>query len=295
VHFGYSTMNNAAGLLPAELGRELEDRGFESMWVPEHTHIPTSRLTPHPTTDPIPDGYLHMMDPLVSLAAAAAVTRRLVLGTAVCLVLQHDVIALAKAVATLDVVSGGRFVLGVGAGWNEEELADHRPDLPFRQRFGAMAERVAALRALWSDSEAGLSGRWDRVSPSWVFPKPVRGTVPIALGNWGQLGMDHAARYADEWMPIDAMLRGADGRPDVASGVERFRRLVAEHGRDPDTVAVSVFMFSRPTDARIERYAALGIRRVVVSVPSADVIPPSDIRRDLDEITPLVQRHTEQA
>ena len=105
--------------------------------------------------------------------------------------------------------------------------------------------------------------------------------------------MDHAARYADEWMPIDAMLRGADGRPDVAAGVERFRRLVAEHGRDPDTVAVSVFMFSRPTDARIERYAALGIRRVVVSVPSADVIPPSDIRRDLDEIAPIVHRHME--
>lgn len=291
MHFGYSTMNNAAGMLPADLGRELEERGFESMWVPEHTHIPTSRLTPHPSTNPIPDGYLHMMDPLVSLAAAASVTNRLVLGTAVCLVLQHDVIALAKAAATLDVVSGGRFVLGVGAGWNEEELADHQPDLPFRLRYSAMAERVAALRALWTDSEVGFAGRWDRVSPSSVYPKPVRGTIPIALGNWGALGVEHAARYADEWMPIDAMLRGPDGRIDVAAAIERFRRAVAEHGRDPDDVAVSVFMFSRPTDTRIERYRALGIRRVVLSVPSANVVPDSDIRRDLDEITPIVQRH----
>ena len=232
-----------------------------------------------------------MMDPFVSLAAAAAATQRLVLGTGVCLVLEHDVIALAKTDATLDVVSGGRFLLGVGAGWNEEELANHRPDVAFRQRYGAMAERVAALRALWTDSEAGFTGRWDRVSPSWVFPKPIAGTVPVVLGNWGSLGVEHAARYADEWMPIDAMLKGADGRPDVAAGVERFRRLVAEHGRDPDTVPVSLLMFSRPNDSRIERYTALGIRRLVLSVPSADVLPASEIRRDLDEITPIVQRH----
>ena len=291
MHFGYSTMNSAGGLLPADLARELEARGFESMWVPEHTHIPTSRQTPHPSVNPLPSGYLHMMDPFVSLAAAAAVTQRLVLGTGVCLVLQHDVIGLAKAAATLDVVSNGRFVLGAGTGWNAEELADHRPALAFRQRYRAMEERIAALRTLWSDSEAGYSGKWDTVSPSWVFPKPVNGTVPIVLGHWGALGIDHAARYADEWMPIDAMLVGEDRRPDVAAGVEHFRRLVAEHGRDPDAVPVSLFMFSRPSDARIERYAALGIRRVVVSVPSAEVVPAADIMRDLDEITPLVQRH----
>jgi probable F420-dependent oxidoreductase len=293
MNFGYSTMNNAAGLLPAQLARQLEDRGFESMWVPEHTHIPMSRLTPHPSTEPIPSGYLHMMDPLVSLAAAASVTERLVLGTAVCLVLQHDLVSLAKAIATLDVVSGGRFVLGVGAGWNEEELADHRPDVVFRQRYSAMAERVAALRALWTQSEAGFTGRWDSVSPSWVFPKPLRTTVPIALGNWGELGMDHAARYADEWMPIDNMLHGADGRPDVAAGVERFRRRVAEYGRDPDTVPVGLLMFSRPNDARIERYSTLGIQRIVLSVPSAEVASADEILRDLDEITPIVQRHSD--
>ena len=143
VRFGYSTMNGAAGLLPAELARQLEEeRGFEWMRVPERAHVPTSRGTPHPSTNPLPDGYLHMMDPLVSLAAAASVTERLVLGTAVCLVMQHDVVALAKAVASLDVISGGRVVLGVGTGWNEEEFADHRPDVPFRQRYSAMEEHV---------------------------------------------------------------------------------------------------------------------------------------------------------
>lgn len=291
MHFGYSTMNSAAGLLPSRIGPELEARGFESMWVPEHTHIPTSRVTPHPTTEPIPSGYLHMMDPLVSLAAAASVTQRLTLGTAVCLVLQHDAVALAKAVATLDVVSGGRVILGVGTGWNVEELADHRPDLPFKQRYSAMEERVATLRALWADSEAGVDGRWDKVSPSYVFPKPVQGTVPIALGNAGALGLEHAARYADEWMPIDAMLRGPDGRPDVAAGVLHFRRLVAEHGREPDSVPITLFMFSRPTDARIERYAALGIHRLVLSVPTAEVVGPDTIVRDLDDLTPIVQRY----
>ena len=291
MRFGYSTMNAADGLLPAKLARQLEERGFESMWVPEHTHIPTSRQTPHPSTNPLPDGYLHMMDPLVSLAAAASATERLLLGTAVCLVLQHDVIALAKAVATLDVISGGRLILGVGTGWNEEELADHRPDVPFKSRYSAMAERVAALRALWAESENGFAGRWDRVSPSWVFPKPVHGTVPIALGNWGALGMDHAARYADEWMPIDALMPG-DGRPDIGAGVERFRQMVAEHGRDPDSVPISLFMFSRPTDARIERYAELGVQRVVVSVPSAGLSTAEQILRDLDDITPVVERYS---
>jgi probable F420-dependent oxidoreductase len=289
--FGYMTMNSARGLHPAPLARELEERGFESMWVPEHTHIPTSRVSPHPSADPLPEGYKHMMNPFVSLAAASAVSARLVLGTAVSLVLQHDMIDLAKETATLDVLSGGRFVLGVGVGWNAEELADHRPDLAFSQRYRALRERVAALRALWSDGESGFEGRWDRCSPSWVFPKPTTGKVPIALGNWGPLGMDHAAEYADHWMPIDHYLTGPDGEHDVAAGIERFRRLVAEKGRDPDDVPVSLLLFSRPTPSRIERYAELGVGRVVASVPSAEVVDADFVRRDLDEITPLVERY----
>jgi probable F420-dependent oxidoreductase len=229
-----------------------------------------------------------MMSPFVSLAAASSVTTRLKLGTAVALLLQHDLVDLAKQVATLDVLSAGRLLLGVGVGWNAEELADHRPDLPFPARYGAMRERVAALRQLWTASEAGVEGRYERVAPSWVFPKPVRGTVPIVLGNWGPLGVRHAAEYADHWMPIDHHLKGDDGRPDVAGWVERFRRLVAEAGRDPDHVPISLLLFSRPTAQRIERYAALGIERLVVSAPTAELVPDEFTLRDLDEVTPIV-------
>lgn len=291
MHFGYTSMNSASGMHPAQLARELEARGFESMWVPEHAHIPTSRRTPHPSGDTLPEGYLHMMNPFVSLAAASSVTERLLLGTAVSLILQHDVIDLAVEASTLDALSGGRFVLGVGVGWNAEELADHRPELPFKLRYSALKERVAALRAMWTDSETGFEGRWDRVSPSWVYPKPTRGTVPVALGNWGPLGIRHAAEYADEWMPIDAWLAGEDGKPDVAAGVALFRRLVAEFGRDPDTVPISLVMFSRPTASRIERYAALGIERVACTAPSAGLVDADFIARDLDAITPLVEQY----
>jgi len=284
------TMNSARQLAPAKLAQELEQRGFESMWVPEHTHIPTSRVTPHPSFNPLPEGYLHMMNPFVSLAAAAAVTERLVLGTAVSLILQHDLIDLTKEVATLDVISGGRFILGIGVGWNREELADHRPELAFAHRYRAMRERVAAMRALWQYSEAGFEGTWDRCSPSWIYPKPTGATVPIALGNWGPIGMAHAAEYADHWMPIDHYLTDEHGERDVAAGLERFRRLVAEAGRDPDQVPVSLLLFSRPNPARLEQYAKLGIVRVVASVPSADVIDADVILRDLDDITPLAQQ-----
>lgn len=283
------TMNSAKGLHPAPLARELEERGFESMWVPEHAHIPTSRLSPHPSEDPLPQGYLHMMNPFVSLAAASSVTEHIKLGTAVSLILQHDVVDLAVETATLDVISGGRLLLGAGVGWNAEELADHRPELPFKKRYGAMRERVAALRTLWGDSEAGVSGTWDNVSPSWCNPKPVNGTVPIVLGNWGPLGIRHAAEYADEWMPIDWYLTDADGNRDVGAGIDTFRRLVAEGGRDPDDVPVSLLLFSKAKPARIERYAELGVHRIVVSVPSSGVVDADFVRRDLDEITPVLQ------
>ncbi len=288
---GLASPNSSYGVPVAEMAADAEQRGYDSLWVGEHSHIPASRLTPHPSGIDLPRFYWHMRDPFVSLAAASAVTERLVLGTAVSLILQHDMIDLAKETATLDVLCDGRFILGIGVGWNAEELADHRPELPFRQRYRAMRERVAALRTLWSDSEAGFEGTWDRCSPSWVFPKPTGGGVPIALGNWGPIGMDHAAEYADHWMPIDHYLTDDAGEHDVAGGIERFRRMVAEKGRDPDDVPVSLLLFSRPTPSRLDRYAELGVQRVVASVPSAAVVDADFVLRDLDEITPLVAQY----
>ena len=229
--FGYLSLNDADGIRPDRLAKELEDRGFDSVWMPEHSHIPSSRATPYPGGGDLPDGYWHMMDPFVSLQAAAVDLDELTLATGICLLLEHDVLDLACAVATLDRLSGGRVLLGVGVGWNEEELVNHRPELPFAKRYAAMRDRVAALRAAWTEEDAAYEGEWDRFTPSWVYPKPADGPVPIALGNAGPIGIRHAAEYADEWCPIDASLLNTGGRPDVAGGIEMFRRLAGEAGR----------------------------------------------------------------
>ena len=288
MRFGYISMNTAAGIRPDVIARGLEERGFDSLWLPEHSHIPTSRESPYPAGGELPEGYLHMMAPFVSLAAAATATSTLTLATGVCLLLEHDLLDLACTAATLDVLSGGRLLLGVGVGWNREELANHRPDVPFEKRYAAMRERVEALRTVWSKERPAFSGTWDRFSPSWVYPKPLRGSIPIALGNSGPLGIRHAAEYADHWCPIDTMLIGRDGRPDAVGSVARFRDLVAEKGRDPKAVPISLFMFSRPTPVRLERYAPLGLERIVLSSPTAELQDPSTTLRHLDELAPVV-------
>jgi probable F420-dependent oxidoreductase len=273
--FGYLSLNNAEGIRPDRLARELEDRGFDSIWLPEHSHIPSSRRSAYPGGGDLPDGYWHMMDPFVSLQAAAVASERLILATGICLLLEHDVLDLACTVATLDVLSGGRVLLGIGVGWNEEELANHRPNVPFTKRYSAMRERVDALRRIWTEEEPSYDGRYESFSPSWVYPKPVQQPVPIALGNAGKVGIRHAAEYADHWCPIDAQLLNYDGRPDVAGGVELFRNLATEAGRDPGAIPISMFAFGRPNRARIEGYAKLGVERIVVP-------PPRMSRHDAD-------------
>jgi probable F420-dependent oxidoreductase len=289
MRFGYISMNSAAGIRPDALARELEERGFDSLWLPEHSHIPTSRKSAYPAGGDLPEGYLHMMSPLVSLAAATAATTGLVVATGVCLILEHDLLDLACQTATLDVLSDGRFLLGVGVGWNEEELANHRPDVAFSQRYAALRERVSALRTIWGDDEAEFAGRWDRFESSWVYPKPTRGRVPIALGNSGPLGLRHAAEYADHWCPINTALLNEDGRSDVEGGVARFRDLVAANGRDPADVPISLFLFSRPTPERLGRFAALGLERIVLAFENADRQPDSATLRHLDALAPLVE------
>ena len=287
--FGYVSMNSATGIKPAVLARELEDRGFESMWVPEHSHIPLSRKSPFPSGGELSEGYYHMMNPFASLAAAGAVTSKLKLGTAVALFLEHGLINLAVETATIDAMTDGRLLLGAGVGWNAEELAGHRPDLPFRLRYSAMRERVAGLRALWGPDPVSFDGRWDQLEASAVQPKPTRGSIPILMGNWGNVGIRHAAEYADEWFPIDHMLKGPQGQTDVATGIDRFRSLVEEFGRDPQSVPISLMLFSRPRPDRIERYQELGVHRLVISAPNADLHSPGDTLRDLDTVMPIVE------
>ena len=286
---GYLGLNDAAGIRPDGLAAELEARGFDSLWLPEHSHIPTSRRTPYPAGGELPEGYWRMMDPLVSLALAAGATSTLRLCTGICLLLEHDLLDLACAAATLDVLAGGRVTLGVGVGWNEEELANHRPDVPFRHRYRAMRERVAALRAIWTEERPSYAGEWDRFEESWVYPKPVQGSIPVALGNAGPVGIAHAAEYADEWCPIDASLLNAGGRPDPAGAVALFRDKAAANGRDPDTIPITFFSWGRMSPARLETYAGLGVSRIVLAPPTMQPHAADATLRYLDDAAALVE------
>jgi len=287
--FGYLSSNTAEGIRPDTLAVELEDRGFDSVWMPEHSHIPTSRATPYPAGGDLPETYWRMMDPFVSLSLAAAATESITLCTGVCLLLEHDLLDLACSVATLDHLSGGRVRMGVGVGWNEEEFVNHRPDVPFKQRYSAMEERVAALRVAWTDEEASFAGKWDNFTESWVYPKPAQGSVPIALGNAGPVGIAHAARYADEWCPIDASMLNDGRKPDVAGAIDLFRQLATDNGRNAEVIPISIFLLDVRPD-RVERYAEMGVDQVVLGPPTMHQHTADDTRRHLDEMRDLVER-----
>src|SRR3954452_13725401 len=183
-----------------DVARAAADAGFESLFVAEHTHIPTSRATPSPMGGELPDEYARTMDPFVALTAAAAVTDRLRLGTGVCLVVERDPIVLAKVVSSLDVLSGGRVLLGVGAGWNAEELAHH--GVAFEDRWEVLHDRVQLMQALWSQDVASYDGKHAHLEPSWQWPKPVQPALPVLVGGGGRRAMQHAVDYAGGWMPM---------------------------------------------------------------------------------------------
>lgn len=277
---GLASPNSSYGPSTATMAVDLEQRGYDSLWVGEHSHIPTSRETPHPSGHDLPRFYWHMRDPFVSLAMAAQATTTLKLVTGVCLVLEHEVVDLAKSVATLDDLSGGRFLFGVGVGWNREELANVSP-VPWSQRYNAMRETIAALRALWGPDAAGYSGRFVNVAESWVYPKPSQpGGPPVLMGCQGRLGMRHVAEYADEWCPLDIGFR------DVARGLGWMRDTAAAAGRDPDSIPVTMYCFGAPDPAKLEHYRELGCVRAVFSAP--DEIDAH--HRFLDRVQPLVDQ-----
>ncbi|MFM2073327.1 MAG: hypothetical protein RLZZ623_3591 [Actinomycetota bacterium] len=277
---GFSTMNTPEDVRPDVLGRELEDRGYTSLFIGEHSHIPASRRTPYPAGGTMPDQYLRMMDPFVSLTMAAMATERLQVGLGVCLVLEHHVLDLAKAVATLDLMSGGRLLFGVGVGWNAEELENHRPDITWSQRYIAAEECVGALRACWIDEESSYHGTYFDFDDVWSFPKPAqRPHPPVLLGTGGKVGTQHAIRWADEWMPMDVALG------DVARRVATFRRLAAEAGRE---IPISLVTFGDPTADTLRAYRDLGIVRVVVGASRVGWDDPSTTLPFLDRYAPLV-------
>ena len=288
--FGFAPLNNASGVHPATLGRHLEERGFESVWMPEHSHIPTIRQTEYVAGGELPGGYYQMMNPFISLAAMIPATSALILATGVAQPLAHDLIDLAKTVATLDVLSGHRVILGAGAGWNREELANHRDDIPFERRYEALEERIAALRLIWSTPDPQFSGTWDSFTESVIDPKPRSGSIPIALGLAGAKGMLISARIADEWCPIDAFLRNEAGRHDVGFATARFRRAVRDAGRDPGGVPITMFYSGPVKLARLEACQAADIDRLVFLTISMDTDDQDATMRRLDEIAPYITK-----
>jgi len=282
MHIGLTAMNNIMRTRPEELGRALEERGFESIWIGEHNHIPVSRKTPYPAGGDLPPAYIHMADPFISLAMIAGATTRLRLGTGVALILERELFTLAKEIATLDQLSGGRLMVGVGTGWNEEELADVNGGtsrIPWKRRYSGMRDCVMALRALWTQEEASYQGEYYRFDKAWSYPKPLqRPYPPIYVGVAGRVGTPHAAQWGDGWYPIDI------GGRDFGPYIERFRRMVKEAGRDPDKVPISISARGEPDLDRLLRYRDLGVERVLISTGGLDA-------DTLDKTLPLLDRY----
>ncbi len=246
---------------PGDLGREVEARGFESLWMPEHTHIPTSRASPWGGGPNLPQHYKETLDPFMALTAAAMTTKTIKLATGICLVVERDPIHTAKQVATLDYLSGGRVIFGIGGGWNAEEMASHGTD--FKTRFELMRERVEAMKAIWTSDVAEYHGTHVNFDAMWCWPKPVQKPYPpILLGGAFPYGARRAIAYGDGWMPIG----GRDQDPlEIAN---RFRQMLAEHGKDPASSPMSVFG-PKHDRALLESYKNAGMDRAVLLIDTA--------------------------
>jgi probable F420-dependent oxidoreductase len=274
MRLGIVLFTSDRGITPARAAKAAEDRGFETFWVPEHTHIPVRRTAPHPGTadGALPDDrYLHTLDPWVALAGAAALTTRIELGTAVSLPVEHDPITLAKTVASLDHLSGGRVVLGAGFGWNTDELADH--NVPAGRRRTVLREYLDAMRALWSQEEAEFDGEFVSFGPSWAWPKPVRRTVPVLIGAGGtDKTFAWISQHADGWIttPRD---------DDVVGSVARLHECWSAAGRSasPRVVALE----GRPDAERLQRWADGGVTDVALGLPDRT---PEEVEAYLDRL-----------
>jgi probable F420-dependent oxidoreductase len=273
MQFGAAMFFTDYSMPPGDLGRAMEERGFESLWAPEHSHIPVSRRSPFPNGGDLPKQYYDVMDPFVTLTAAAAATKTLKVGTGVCLVQQRDPIQTAKLVASIDQVSGGRFLFGVGSGWNAEEMEDH--GTPFKSRHKIARERVEAMKVIWTQSKAEYHGEFVNFDPMMTWPKPVQKPhPPVILGGAFPYGARRAIRYGDGWVPHA-------GRPeydDVSVFLPQFHQMVKEAGRDIAGLPVTMFRVVEELD-KLRHYRDIGIARVVITLPSAgagEVVPILD-------------------
>jgi probable F420-dependent oxidoreductase len=265
--FGVQMFPTDYAIPVTELARACEDLGFESLFFPEHTHIPTSRRTPWPGGAPLPQEYSHTLDPFVACGAAAAVTSTLKVGTGICLVIQRDPITLAKEVASVDFLSGGRFLFGIGGGWNAEEMENHgtRPSV----RWKILRERILAMKQIWTSDEAEYHGQFVNFDPIWSWPKPAqRPHPPVLVGGDGPRTLERVVEYGDGWMPI-----GGRGGAGLAARIQELQRMAKAAGRGP--IPVSIFGVP-PSKEAIEAFAAMGVERVLFGLrpePAEKAIP----------------------
>jgi probable F420-dependent oxidoreductase len=260
------------GMQPVELARRAEEREFESLFLPEHTHIPVSRRTPYPGGGELPPEYSHTLDVFAALAAAAAATERLKVGTGVCLVIQRDPIVTAKEVATIDHISGGRFLFGVGAGWNREEMENHGTDP--QTRFRRMRESIEAMKAIWTQDEAEYHGRIVDFDPIWCWPKPVQKPhPPILVGGLGEKVLDRVVAYGDEWIP-----NRVKSPEELGERIAELQRRAETAGRE--RIPVTVFG-AKPEARLLERLRDSGVTRSLFYVQPGE---PGEVERHLDEL-----------
>jgi probable F420-dependent oxidoreductase len=277
MHIGAMIFATDYSIRTDELAIAMEERGFESLFLPEHTHIPTSRKSAWGGGPDLPKDYWHTHDPFVGLAYAAAVTKKLKLGTGICLLAQREPIVTAKSVASLDMMSGGRFIFGIGGGWNVEEMEDH--GVQYKTRFAQMRENVLAMKALWTQEEASFHGDFVNFDDCWAYPKPAQDPCPpIILGGETDHTLRRIVEYGDGWLP-----RARNGF-DAAENMARLARMAEAGGRDPAEFSVSVF--GAPDDkAMLDGWAEAGVTRALLTLPSE---PRDDALRRLDRYADVI-------
>ncbi len=258
--FGTMLYSTDYAMRPDEFALACEERGFESVWLPEHTHIPASRRTPFPGGGDLPQDYWHILDPFLALTAAAAVTKTIKLATGVCLITERDPIVLAKEVATLDLISNGRFIFGIGAGWNAEEMENH--GTAFKERWKVLEERIEAMKACWTQDDSEYHGKYVDFDPIWSWPKPVQKPhPPIVMGAASSWGRERVARYCDGWVPLPMQMKNID------SEMADLNARLAQHGRKPGDIEISFFWAPEDAD-ELKHYQDLGVHRAILGCPA---------------------------
>jgi probable F420-dependent oxidoreductase len=278
MRFGLCTFPTDYSMPFPDLAAAAEERDFESIWVAEHSHIPVSRKSPYPGGGDLPKMYYDTLDPFTVLAAAASVTKTIKLATGICLVIQRDPIHTAKEVASVDQLSKGRFLFGVGGGWNQDEMENHGTD--FDRRFATLREKIEAMKAIWSQKEASYHGDFVNFDPIFAWPKPVQKPhPPIHVGGAFPGGAKRAIRYGDGWIPVGDAEGALRHMPDV-------RKMAEEAGRDPASIEVSVY-YTAPDPELLKRLRDGGIARAVFGVPSE---PREKVLPILDHYRSVVQK-----